>query len=98
MKAVCIAENLQRPPWFRKIESSLSLFKAEGTYGVMQVKSKKRLSDEESVIISIRKFFKNTASISNIDSLREIIKKYNGNERYIDIVLKIMSFLDYSSV
>jgi len=98
IKAVCIAENLQRPPWVRKIESALSIFKAEGTYGIMQVKNKKRLSDVDSVSIATAQFFKNSAGITDVDRLKGIIANYNRDEHYIDIVLKIMAFLDYSSV
>lgn len=98
MNAICIAENLQRPPWVRKIESVLSVLKTEGTYGIMQVKSKKHLSDIESVPIAISQFFKDSAGITDVDRLRQIIANYNKDGGYIDIVLKIMSFLDYPSV
>lgn len=98
VKAICVAENLQRPKWVRRIESILGIFKTEGTYGIMQVKSKKQLTDIESVSISINKFFKNTKGLTDVEKLTGIIINYNNDNRYVDIVLKIMTFLDYTSV
>jgi hypothetical protein len=98
VKAICIAENLQRPPWVRKIESVTRFFRSEGTYGIMQVKSKKQVSDVKSVNIAISQYFKNTAWITDIDKLKAYIKLYNNDERYAEIVLRVMHFLDYSSV
>lgn len=98
VKAVCIAENLQRPKWVRKIEALMGIFKAEGTYGIMQVKSKKNVSDIKSVEIAVSKFFKNTSGVNDIDKLRATILNYNNDDGYVNIVLKIMTFLDYSSV
>lgn len=98
VKAICIAENLQRPKWIRNLENITHLLRKEGTYGIMQVKSKKPVSDVESVKLAINKYFKNTENINNADILRRYIRRYNDDERYIEVVFKIMYFLDYSSV
>jgi len=96
VKAICIAENIQRPSWFRKIELIFGIFKKEGTYGIMQVKSKKPLSDIESISLAIEKFFKNTANIKDISTIKNIIFKYNNDKKYVEVIMKIMNFLDYN--
>jgi hypothetical protein len=47
--SIIIYENFNRPKLFRIIENIFSLFKKEGTYGIMQVRSNKILNDNESV-------------------------------------------------
>lgn len=47
--SIMLHENFNRPKLFRIIEYLNSLFKKEGTYGIMQVKSNKILTDYESV-------------------------------------------------
>jgi hypothetical protein len=53
VRAVMIAENLQRPRWFRTLEHVKSRFSPEGTYGIMQVFSKTWVDDEESIRIAV---------------------------------------------
>lgn len=47
--SIMLHENFNRPKLFRIIEYINSLFKKEGTYGIMQVKSNQILTDRESV-------------------------------------------------
>ena len=47
--SIMLHENFNRPKLFRLIEYINSFFKKEGTYGIMQVKSNKVLTDIESV-------------------------------------------------
>lgn len=98
VKAICIAENLQRPPWIRKVEYFTKFIRHEGTYGIMQVKSKNPITDLESVKIATTNYFKNSHGIKNELRVKELIRKYNDDNNYVDIVIKIMYFLDYSSI
>lgn len=49
--SIAVLENINRPPWIRNMEKFLWKLKIlrSGTVGVMQVKSKKFLSNEESI-------------------------------------------------
>jgi hypothetical protein len=51
--AVMIAENLQRPRWFRRLEWVKSFLIKNGTYGIMQVKSDHYIDDEDSIRIAV---------------------------------------------
>ncbi len=60
--SIMLHENFNRPKLFRIIEYLNSFFKKEGTYGIMQVKSNKILTDYESVKLGmeiLQKNFKN---------------------------------------
>lgn len=52
-EAVLIAENLQRPRWIRRIENALHRLGGDGTYGAMQVRAAKPLTDKESVDVAM---------------------------------------------
>ncbi|OGM76133.1 hypothetical protein A2210_02890 [Candidatus Woesebacteria bacterium RIFOXYA1_FULL_40_18] len=93
VKAVCVAENLQRPKWVRKIENIKAFLRLYGTYGIMQVRSNKPISDEESIKVAIRERFKNSASVFDPDQRRKIVSDYNKDSRYIDVVFNILSYL-----
>jgi len=47
--SIMLAENLQRPRWFRIAERALGSIRRTGTYGVMQVPSSSRVSDSDSI-------------------------------------------------
>ena len=51
--AVAIFENMQRPAWVRSIERRTGWLMGEGTFGLMQVRAKRPLSDIESVEIAL---------------------------------------------
>lgn len=90
--AICMTEALQRPRWLRRLETLKSVFYGPGTYGIMQVKSNKPISDEESVKIAVKKL---ALSSSKKDSSEVIpfIKKYNSSEKYQEIVTLIYDYL-----
>ncbi|TAL72364.1 MAG: hypothetical protein EPN88_04930 [Bacteroidetes bacterium] len=97
VKAVCIVENIQRPKWIRKIENIKAFLRLCGTYGIMQVKSTKFISDEKSIDIAIKNYFSNSQGINNIDELKIIISKFNALETYNDLVIQAMYYLDPNS-
>lgn len=91
VKAICISENIERPRWIRKIENVMSMFKKNGTYGIMQVSSNKRISDQESIKIAVPKFFANTDS-PNID-IEHVIRAYNPQDDYVSLVVEVYKFI-----
>lgn len=91
VKAICVTENLQRPKWIRTIEKIKSLLIKEGTYGIMQVRSNKYIDDRESIKMSVEKYFKDTVNISDAEELSRIIKNYNNDTVFLDVVLKALS-------
>lgn len=90
VKAIAVAENLQRPKWFRNIERIISGFGVHGTYGLMQVRSDGYLNDEESIRVAVDTYFSNTKDMSE-EQIRETILRYNRSSAYQDIVLKVMN-------
>lgn len=94
--AFCVVENIQRPKWFRAIEN-LQPFRA--TRGIMQVTSKKIITDEESVDMAVSKYFKNTETVLiNSDFLSQTAARYNGklNEKYTLFLERALDNIDYS--
>lgn len=85
--AICIVENLQRPSWVRFLEKIKSFFFPRGTYGIMQVSSSGYISDKESVTMAIRDYLKDTKY--EVDDLQNVIRRYNHDDRYIDMVLEV---------
>jgi hypothetical protein len=57
--SIMLHENFNRPKLFRIIEHINSLFKKEGTYGIMQVKSNHVLTDKESVKLGMNILMEN---------------------------------------
>jgi hypothetical protein len=49
VRALMLIENVERPPWFRRLERLKGRLFHRGTYGVMQVTSDRPLSDKESI-------------------------------------------------
>lgn len=86
--AVMAVENLQRPPWFRQLERWKSRVFRDGTYGIMQVSSRKALSDEESIRLAVAERF---ASVNvrtpkgdlDYEALKRFASHYNGVSTYV---------------
>jgi hypothetical protein len=94
--AFCVVENIQRPKWFRMAENFIPF---PSTKGIMQVKTKRRLSDEESIQLSVKEYFKNTNTYTIDENfLNELINRYNGkkNDNYLSFIERALSSLDYS--
>lgn len=98
LKAICIVENIQRPKWVRFLERLKSYVWKKGTYGIMQFYSTKYLSDKESISLAVTAYFANTAEVKYEENLRELIKRYNNNPDYIDLVLAAMRNIDGNSI
>jgi hypothetical protein len=96
-KAICIVENIQRPKWIRMIENIKAILGLHGTYGIMQVKTNKFISDEESVRLAIATHLQESNIVRTTDMLRYYINKYNSSEEYKDLVIRAMYFIDPNS-
>lgn len=97
VKAICIVENIQRPKWVRTFENFKARLGLTGTYGIMQVRSKKKISDKESVDIAVEEYLKDTRYTKNTEALKLHINKYNSSEKYKDLVIRVMYFIDPNS-
>lgn len=98
--SIIIHENYNRPKIVRIFENFANLFKHDGTYGIMQVKSNKTLSDFESIVQGLEilnKLFtkvKTSTEEKNLDykypkHLMDCIVKrtawhYNNSDDYAD--------------
>ena len=93
--AIMIYENSKTPKLYRNLNAYIGLItKKETKFGIMQVPSYERLSDEESikrVISTFEKQLKNTELKEN-DKLNKLLSNYKQDERneilenYSDIV------------
>ena len=92
VKAICIAENIQRPSWIRRLENILGRFKPEATYGIMQVTSKKPISDKESIKQAIEQFFKDSSHM-NFNKKIKSVERYNSDQKYIFFVEEIYRYI-----
>lgn len=99
--AILIYENMNRPSWMRLFENTLTrLFRLNLTVGIAQVKSKKPLSDRES-IYKAAKILKDTNGINLNNESQEYlnaINKYNVSTKYADSIYVVLGRLRiYSS-
>lgn len=102
--ALIIVENFNRPLGVRITERLTSCFRDFGTYGIMQVRSKKPLSDSESInqgiaivldlyekIFSKTKLQNPTYPDDYLESSvwRRVAWFYNRHDSYADVVIKV---------
>jgi hypothetical protein len=84
--AVMIYENLQRPPWVRRIERSVARLRRQGTYGIMQVASEGVVTDRESIDIALERHLAGARVVpdeySNFESIVANLASYSSDERY----------------
>lgn len=92
--AIAVVENIQRPSWLRSVERWLAPIKGEGTYGLMQVRSGKFISDKESIKAAVRQYLANTAFLSD-EQLQSKVRAYNPNEKFADLVDQTMTMIRY---
>lgn len=92
VKAICIAENIERPAWFRKFEYFSSLIAKHGSYGIMQTQTDKPIDDKASINIAIEKYFKNTKYASK-EEIEIAIRKYNNSDHYFRFIQEIITFI-----
>lgn len=101
VRAVMLAESLQRPLWFRKLERLKGQIWRKGTYGIMQVESARPISDRESIdrAVEVHRY---TFAIDQDQEedlsfweLKDRIEAYNPSSPFFDMVREI--YHHYSS-
>ena len=90
--SIMIVENYNRPPLVRLLEYIVFfLFRGEKSMGIMQVKSKKFITNQKSIEMACKKIhqdYKNTD-----ESIHQTIYKYNPSEEYVETVYSIFRYL-----
>ena len=92
VKAILLVENMQRPRWIRSIERAVGQWLPIGTYGVMQVRSDAPISDVESIDRAVTTRLvgatvpKTSDGHDDYRALQRIVRRYNGNERFVELV------------
>jgi hypothetical protein len=104
VRAIMLVENMQRPPWFRRLERLKGRIFKRGTYGIMQVESDRPISDEESVERAVRERLQGvTVPMSAIgyfdyEELARIATAYNPDANFVEGVQTAYSSLLSGSV
>jgi hypothetical protein len=92
VQSILLTENLQRPPWFRRLEFLKAKLGFAGTYGVMQVGSTSHVSDADSVRLACEGHLKNLQPRfseyggADPESLNELIRLHNEDPAFIEMV------------
>jgi hypothetical protein len=91
VRGIMIAENLQRPRWFRKLEWVKGQIFTQGTYGIMQIASDTPISDEESIRRAVSERLSGQQLIGSdggVDYtlLTTIAKNWNPDPTFVDLL------------
>jgi len=100
--AIMIFENYNRPWFARKLEYLKLFFFKNATLGIMQVNSKKYISDEESikkgVAIIENSYKKLPKNIKKEKKIEKVLYEYNCSNKYVNEVKYIYEFLQQSKL
>ena len=95
--SIMIYENYNKPELQRKIDNlKYKLFREEGKFGIMQLEKKQPITDEESIILSIKKLERIYTTnckdkTTNKETIRLLIKKYYKKDiKEIEDIYKII--------
>jgi hypothetical protein len=92
---------MQRPPWVRQIERRLGWVMREGSYGLMQVRSRKPLSDIESVDLALSTLLRgariDTIDDPDTDPFVLALKGYSTDSEYAGQIYEIYHLLESDS-
>ncbi|MCG5095283.1 hypothetical protein MBN60_03770, partial [Candidatus Saccharibacteria bacterium] len=92
---ILIYEDMNRPRVIRKMENAIvTFFKCELTVGIAQVKSKKPLTDTESIKLAAG-ILKNTRNCNtyNVAEVSKAVEAYNSGEAYPQNIIEIMNII-----
>ena len=95
VEAVILAESMQRPRWFRRLERVKGIVLPRGTYGIMQVRAPRPIGDRRSIERALevhRAVFavppeRDPESLS--ESVVERLRGYNGSWQFLDLASEI---------
>jgi hypothetical protein len=108
VEAILVTEELQRPTWFRQLERLKSLVFREGTYGIMQVRHRGWIGDEESIRLAVadrlagqqipvqtygRPGELGHAEYVDTESLRLQLSSYNRSDVWLDTVVEVLQLV-----
>lgn len=87
IKALIVAEDLQRPRWVRRLER-MSALVVRTSSGIMQVRSTGALSDAESIKIAVQSLAQNmpTRTRDDYDWAKKVALEWNPDEGYATLV------------
>jgi hypothetical protein len=102
--SILIYEDFNRPKIIRIIENLLFRLGRAKSLGIMQFKTDRLISDDESIELGTKKILNEYIAIKNIDDAistnrneylitRRLIVNYNPDERYFSEVYKILLIL-----
>lgn len=83
-EAIAIAENINRPKWVRQAERAL--VRRNGSYGIMQMRSRRPLSDDQSVEKFLEKYSKYGRGFWAEESVSKFVRKHNKTEEFFTLV------------
>lgn len=96
--AIAYAENVNRPPWVRTLERLL--LRRGGTYGLMQMKSPRPITDAESVSLFLERLpeYPTLSESPSWEETRSFALYHNDDTQFADLVQSFYSLLEqYSS-
>ena len=97
--SILVYEDMNRPRVIRKIENAIVTFlKCELTVGIAQVKSKKPLTDVESIKIAAR-ILRSTNDCDMYDNaeIKRVVGVYNSGKVYAQTIVEIMNIIRQDS-
>lgn len=97
--SILVYEDMNRPRVIRKIENAIVTFlKCELTVGIAQVKSKKPLTDVESIKIAAR-ILRSTNDCDVYDNaeIKRVVGVYNSGKVYAQTIVEIMNIIRQDS-
>ena len=97
--SILVYEDRNRPRLIRKIENTIvTLFKCELTVGIAQVKSKKPLTDVDSIKIAAR-ILRSTNDCDVYDNaeIKRVVGVYNSGKVYAQTIVEIMNIIRQDS-
>ncbi len=94
VEAVILAESMQRPRWFRRLERLKGLIFPKGTYGIMQVWSSRPIGDRRSIERALqthRAAFQMLSEESGGQPVQvsEQLRSYNSSWNFLDLATEI---------
>lgn len=98
--AIMLTETIQRPPWMRRLENLKARLGLPGTYGVMQVAARQRVSDEESIRLSLERHLggwhpeRDDDGFIQREAVESVAKRHNRDETFVDMVAEFYELLD----
>lgn len=98
VQAIMVTENLQRPPWFRRIENIKARLGLGGTYGIMQVRANRVISDRESIILACEGHLHGAVTVFNqgypdAESVKRLARLHNDDPAFTGMVYQIYVIL-----